>query len=482
MFTRTVGFQDLERLRHEREAVDSAYNEALTRLDTAIRPPAALPDPVPGARAGELAALETLAGRAPERHPPREPFWRRWLRRLVRPAMLPELERQAEFNRVLVGHLARAAAERRDVRGASQRMRSFLGDELDALAAFQSRLVQYVQQITPYVDTRHREASALTRRITEDSTVASAGVAAGLEAVAAAQRALDDSFDLLEASVRVMKREMHRLRAESAASGGAAAPGATGDGAPRAVTDVGVDTGGEDEASVYVAFEDAFRGPHGDIAERQRAYLAYFDGASEVLDIGCGRGEFLELLRERGVAARGIDTNPEMVARCTERGLSVTRADALSHMAGLPECTVDGIFSAQVVEHLEATYLVRLTQEMHRVLRPGGRVVVETINPTSWIAFFSAYLRDVTHRHALHPDTLQHLLRAAGFRDVQVQYSSPPPAGRRLEHVAVDRALAATPAGAAVCELAEVFNRNADRLNDLIFAEQDYAAIATRRA
>ncbi len=497
MFTRTVHSQDLERLRHEREATDLAYNDALTRLDAAIRPLAGPPGLGSEAGPDDPATLVPLAARAPVAPPPRERFWRRWLRRLVTPVVLPALERQAELNRALVGHLTRAAAERREERRATERLRGFLGDELDALASFQSRLVQYAQQITPYIDTRNREAAALLRRITEDSTVASAGVAAGLEAVAAAQRGLDDSFDLLQASVRVMKREVHRLRSGSAApegvvprpAAGARAPGAAaGPGgavpAPAAEGRVSgpaaVDADGEDEASAYVSFEDVFRGAPGDIAERQRAYLDCFAGASDVLDIGCGRGEFLELLRERGIAARGIDTNPEMVARCVERGLSATRADALSHLSGLPEEAVGGIFSAQVVEHLEAAYLVRLTQEMHRVLRPGGRAVVETINPTSWIAFFSAYLRDITHRQPLHPDTLEHLLRAAGFRDVRVAYSSPPPAAGRLERVAVDRALAATPAGAAVVELAEVFNRNVDRLNDLVFADQDYAVIATR--
>ena len=478
MFTRTVHSQDLERLRHEREATDLAYNDALTRLDAAIRPLTGPPEPGPETGPDELGVLASLAARAPVGPAPPERFWRRWLRKLVTPVVLPALERQAEFNRALVGHLTRAAAERRDERRATASLRGFLGDELDALASFQSRLVQYAQQITPYIDTRNREAAALLRRITEDSTVASAGVAAGLEAVAAAQRGLDDSFDLLQASVRVMKREVHRLRAGPTGPDGAVPAPAAGDRASGSAA--AVDADGEDEASAYVSFEDVFRGAPGDIAERQRAYLDCFAGASDVLDIGCGRGEFLELLRERGIAARGVDTNPEMVARCVERGLSATRADALRHLTGLPEDAVGGIFSAQVVEHLEAAYLVRLTQEMHRVLRPGGRAVVETINPTSWIAFFSAYLRDVTHRHPLHPDTLEHLLRAAGFRDVRVAYSSPPPAASRLERVAVDRALAATPAGAAVVELAEVFNRNVDRLNDLVFADQDYAVIATR--
>ena len=481
MFTRTIHSLDLERLRHEREATDLAYNDALTRLDAAIRPLAGPPGLGLETGPDDPAALAPLAARAPVAHDPREPFWKRWLRRLVTPAVLPALERQAELNRALVGHLTRAAAERREERRSTERLRGFLGAELEAFASFQSLLVQYAQQITPYIDTRNRETAALLRRITEDSTVASAGVAAGLEAVAAAQRGLDDSFDLLQASVRVMKREIHRLRAGSAGPDGVRPAAAAGERASRPPAAVD-DDDGEDEASTYVSFEDVFRGTPGDIAERQRAYLDHFAGASDVLDIGCGRGEFLELLRERGVAARGIDTNPEMVARCVERGLSATRADALGHLAGLPEQAVGGIFSAQVVEHLEAAYLVRLTQEMHRVLRPGARAVVETINPTSWIAFFSAYLRDVTHRHPLHPDTLEYLLRAAGFRDVRVAYSSPPPAASRLERVAVDGELAATPAGAAVVELAEVFNRNVDRLNDLIFADQDYAVIATRGA
>ena len=116
-----------------------------------------------------------------------------------------------------------------------------------------------------------------------------------------------------------------------------------------------------------------------------------------------------------------------MVARCVERGLAVTRIDALSHLRALPDKSVGGLFSAQVVEHLEPRYLMRLLEAMHRVLRPGGRAVIETINPASWIAFFSAYLRDVTHRQPLHPDTLQHLLRAAGFVDIEVVYRSPPP-------------------------------------------------------
>ena len=139
MFTRTIGLQDLERLRHEREAADLAYNNALTRLDAAVRPSAGLPELAPEAHTDALAKLESLAALAPDVHPPREPFWRRWLRRLMAPAMLPWLERQAEFNRTLVDHLVRTTAGRRQERNASERMIAVLGAELGALASFQSQ-------------------------------------------------------------------------------------------------------------------------------------------------------------------------------------------------------------------------------------------------------------------------------------------------------------------------------------------------------
>ena len=497
MFERTVSPEDLDRLYRERQAADRAYNDALTRLDEAIRPLREPPAPVPATPAEEPPTL-TDGGELSLSNPGSpESGWRRWVRGLIATVVGPALERQAAINRMLVEHLAREAAARRNEREAAERQAAFLREELGALATFQSRLVQYVQQLTPYVDTKDREVAGILRRVSEDNTVRAEelalrvdGTGSGLEAVASAQRALDESFALLEASARILKRELHRLRSVSAGVADpapgvpAAADPATG-APPEAAGPIGA-ADAEDgavvgDASAYVGFEDVFRGRHDDIIERQRAYLPYFEGASDVLDLGCGRGEFLELLREQGIAARGIDTNPEMVARCVERRLDVTRSDALTHLRGLPEASVGGLFSAQVVEHVDPQYLIRLLEAMHRVLRPGGRAVIETINPASWNAFFSAYLRDVTHRQPLHPDTLQHLLRAAGFTAVEVAYCSPTPEASRLQRIPVDPALAATPTGAALCELAGAFNRNVDRLNELMFADQDYAAIATRQ-
>ena len=116
-----------------------------------------------------------------------------------------------------------------------------------------------------------------------------------------------------------------------------------------------------------------------------------------MLDVGCGRGEFLQLLREHGISGRGVDLNHEMVAECRAAGLEAEEADAVSYMTGLPDGSLGGLMAAQVVEHLEPDYLLRLLDEAFRVLRPDSPIALETINVTSWSAFFTSYLRDLTH-------------------------------------------------------------------------------------
>jgi 2-polyprenyl-3-methyl-5-hydroxy-6-metoxy-1,4-benzoquinol methylase len=174
-----------------------------------------------------------------------------------------------------------------------------------------------------------------------------------------------------------------------------------------------------------VGFEDVFRGSSEDIRARQRDYADGFAGATDVLDLGCGRGEFLELLRERGVSARGIEANPEMAAVCRTRGLDVAMATRSRTSTRLADESLGGVVALQVVEHLEPEYLVRLIETAHAKLRPGGRIVLETINAACWVAFFESYIRDITHVRPLHPETLKFLVVAAGFENVDVHYRSP---------------------------------------------------------
>lgn len=222
------------------------------------------------------------------------------------------------------------------------------------------------------------------------------------------------------------------------------------------------------ESFKYVGFEDQFRGSATVIRERLQDYLPLFAEQHDVLDIGCGRGEFLDLLRQQGVHARGLDINHEMVEVCRQRGLEATEGDALGYLRSLPDESLGGIFAAQVVEHLEPDYLVGLLQRAGEVLRPGGVLALETVNVACWFAFFQSYVRDITHVRPLHPETLAYFVRASGFPHVDVEYRSPYPDAHKLQHV---------PGGEA---LHYAVNANVDKLNSLLFTHLDYAVIARK--
>src|SRR5262249_55039784 len=126
----------------------------------------------------------------------------------------------------------------------------------------------------------------------------------------------------------------------------------------------------------------------------------------------------------------------EMVEVVRERGLEAAQADGLSYLESVADGSLGGLIAAQVVEHLQPSYLVRLLRTAYDKLRPGSAIVLETINPACWYAFFSSYIRDFTHVRPIHPDTMQYLLQASGFAQVEIRYSAPVPEKmkiRRLE-------------------------------------------------
>ncbi len=238
---------------------------------------------------------------------------------------------------------------------------------------------------------------------------------------------------------------------------------------------------GDASDRLYVGFEDRFRGSVDAIRDKQRIHVPLFAGASGVLDIGCGRGEFLALLKSAGISARGIDLNGEMVAGARARGLEALQADALAHLQSLPDASLGGIMSSQVIEHLAPSYLVALLPIALKKLRPGAPIVLETINPACWLAFFSSYLRDFTHVWPVHPETLQYLLQASGFARVELRYSEQAPDAVRMRGVDPASLTGLDPATArAMTTLADAYNANATILNSLLFTYMDYAAIGYR--
>lgn len=169
----------------------------------------------------------------------------------------------------------------------------------------------------------------------------------------------------------------------------------------------------------YMSFEEHFRGSRHTIKERQYRYLPFFEHGSNVLDIGCGRGEFLELLKEHDIGGIGIDINKDMVEYCQSKGLNAKQTDSLEYLNTLEDTILDGIFSDQVIEHLTPDYLIRLLHLAHQKLKPESYIVLGTVNilnPAGLANFFV----DPTHVSPIHPEYLKYCLEVSGFRDVQI--------------------------------------------------------------
>jgi SAM-dependent methyltransferase len=221
----------------------------------------------------------------------------------------------------------------------------------------------------------------------------------------------------------------------------------------------------------YFAFQSRLRGSIDEIRERQARYVDDFRERAPVLDLGCGRGEFLRLLADEGIEARGVDIDPDMVAFCVGEGLDVEQGDALAHLETLPSGSLGGIFCAHVIEHLTPDRLVRLLELAADRLRPGGVLIAETPNPRTLVAL-STFFADLTHVQPVHPDTLTVLARQAGFARADIRYTNEPPAEARLQPLEVGGKDAVARQGLAVA------NDNFTRLNEVVFGPQDYALVA----
>jgi SAM-dependent methyltransferase len=210
----------------------------------------------------------------------------------------------------------------------------------------------------------------------------------------------------------------------------------------------------------YFAYESRMRGATEVVREKQRGYVEDFRRAAPVVDLGCGRGEFLVLLREAGLEAKGVDVDADMVAYARGEGLEVEHTGAVEYLESLADGSLGGIFAAQLLEHLPASTVVRLLELAAAKLRPGGLLVAETINPLSPLALRN-YFADLTHAQPLVPETLELLARQAGFASVETRFLNEP------EEKLVE------PADPTIAA-------NVRRLNELLFGPLDYAIVARR--
>jgi SAM-dependent methyltransferase len=181
---------------------------------------------------------------------------------------------------------------------------------------------------------------------------------------------------------------------------------------------------------IYVALEDRFRGSRGEIKERFREYLPYVKDSAPVIDLGSGRGEWLELLSENEIDARGVENNPLQVRQCTDRGLDVAEQDLFVYLQSLPDESAGAITGFHIIEHVSFNALVALLNETLRVLRFGGVAIFETPNPENVIVGSNYFYLDPTHRHPLPTELMEFLFKNRGFEKVELLMLHPWESGR----------------------------------------------------
>jgi O-antigen chain-terminating methyltransferase len=220
----------------------------------------------------------------------------------------------------------------------------------------------------------------------------------------------------------------------------------------------------------YLEFVKRFRGNIEDIKKKRKAYLPIFNklaSSDYILDIGCGRGEFLEILRENNIKAKGIDTNSAMVSHCKRNGLDVEKADAIDYLLSIKDDSVGGIAAYHFIEHISPMGLIRFMRLCCKKLKPGGYVVFETPNPTSLGIFTGSFYAEPTHIRPVHPDLIKYVLEAAGFDMIDIWFLNEHGDKLSLSNLPVDKDI-------------EFINENFKKLNSLLYGALDYAIIAER--
>lgn len=209
--------------------------------------------------------------------------------------------------------------------------------------------------------------------------------------------------------------------------------------------------------ALYAALEDRFRGTRETIKEGFKIYLPYVKEQAPVVDLGCGRGEWLELLSEAGIKAGGVDTNRIQIEQCRARGLDVSEADFLAHLQNLNDASVGAITGFHIVEHVSLDTLITLLNEALRVLRPGGVAIFETPNPENVLVGSNYFYMDPTHRHPLPSELMHFLLESRGFQSLELLNLHPWESGRIVEA-----------------------NEVTERFNALFYGPMDYAIVGRK--
>lgn len=336
----------------------------------------------------------------------------------------------------------------------------YMGAVVEQIRVFAFNVARVLRMLNERIITLEQRVEPLSTRVQEleNSLRPIAERLESVEGARANERALE-RLARLDRAVRDL-RERLDVKPTIAAHTQTAAPPATGK--SREV----------ERALDYFEFEDRFRGSLDEVRRKQAFYVELFQGSSgRVVDLGCGRGEFLSLLQEAGKEALGVDRHPDMVAYCKEQGFEAVEMDALAFLSSQDAQSLGGIFCSHMIEHLDPSQVTRFFELASDVLKLGGTLAVETPNPRSLFIFASAFYVDLGHLRPIHPLTLEFLAQATGFSETRIEYLSPVPEGFRPQRL---------DDGQELEPLLENINANFKRIDDVLFGPQDYALIAQR--
>jgi O-antigen chain-terminating methyltransferase len=264
------------------------------------------------------------------------------------------------------------------------------------------------------------QAAAEARAATADANYRRSAASQHREFSAAVEKAVADVHARFWADFQSVRMEFEKLihnelrviRQKAFASAGAAPMNS-------------VSTASNAPAIDYAGFADRFRGGEEYVRKNLRIYRPYFEGKSAVIDIGCGRGEFLEMMREAGVPARGVELDEESVALCRSKGLDVEHADAFEFFDREPDASLDGVFASQVIEHLPPERIPELVKLCASKLKSGGLLAFETPNPECLAIFATHFYLDPTHTRPVPPGLMVFYLEEYGFGGIEVHRLSP---------------------------------------------------------
>jgi O-antigen chain-terminating methyltransferase len=213
---------------------------------------------------------------------------------------------------------------------------------------------------------------------------------------------------------------------------------------------------------LYVWLEDRFRGSRKDIKERLQVYLPILEEAKlriddrGILDVGCGRGEWLELLNEQGFRGQGVDVNRVVIEQCRQQGLEVVESDALAYMRSLPDNSLGAVTGFHIIEHLAFDVMIKLLDETVRVMKPGGVAIFETPNPENVLVGSYTFYLDPTHRNPLPSAVTKFLAEARGLCRVEIMSLHPHSEALKVEEARLEVA---------------------KRFNEYFYGPQDYAMV-----